>query len=411
MLHRRCAGIDVSKKDAKVCLRFSRGARRAEEKVSTWGSMTREILALRDFLVNEQVTCVVMEATGDYWKPFYYVLEDAGFELVLANAQQVKNLPGRKSDVSDAVWLADLAAHGLVRPSFVPPEPIRQLRDLTRTRAALVHERTREISRLERLLEDAGIKLSCVASQTLNVSTRAMLEALINGQRDPVVLADLAQRRLRAKLPELEQALVGRFNDHHAFLTRMHLDLIDRQDAAIAQLDRRIEVMVEPFRGFIELICTIPGISQTVAEVIVAETGGDLNVFPTAEQLCSWAGVAPGKNESAGRSKPSRARPGNRHLKAALGIAAMAAVRQKDTYLAARYRRISTRRGPSRALVATQRAMLTAIWHMARTGEVYTDLGPDHYTRRRPTHIKNRAIRQLESLGYTVEITKIAEAS
>ncbi|MGH3352139.1 MAG: IS110 family transposase [Nocardioides sp.] len=411
VVHARCAALDVSKRDAKVCVRLAQPDGGVQERVTTWGAMTRQIMELREHLIAQQVTRVVMEATGDYWKPFYYLLEDAGFELVLANAAQVKAMPGRKSDVSDARWLADLAAHGLVRASFVPPPPIRELRDLTRTRAALTRDRARAITRLEKLLEDAGIKISSVASQTLTVSTREMIEALIAGQRDPKVLAEMAKTRLRAKIPQLQEALIGRFNDHHAFLARTHLAMIDELDRAIDQLEERIEVMVEPFRTFLDLITTIPGISTTVAEVVLAETGGDLSVFPTPEQFCSWAGVAPGKNQSAGRTKPARARPGDRHLKAAMGIAAMAVTRANTTYLAARYRRIAVRRGPMRAMVATQRAMLTAMWHMAHTGELYHELGPDHYARRRPTYIKNRAIRQLETLGFGVTLTELPQAS
>ena len=238
---------------------------------------------------------MVMEATGDYWKPFYYLLEDAGFEVMLVNARQVKNLPGRKSDVSDATWLAQLGAHGLVRGSFVPPAPIRQLRDLTRARTMMTRERGREIQRLEKLLEDAGIKLSSVASDITGVSGRLMLQALIDGQRDPAVLADLAKRRLRAKIPELTEALTGRFSEHHAFLARMYLDVIDQRTRQIEELNTRIEVVMEPFRSFCDLIGTIPGIGQRCAEVIVAETGADMSIFPTAAHLASWAGHLPGQ--------------------------------------------------------------------------------------------------------------------
>jgi transposase len=290
--------------------------------------MTNQILALREHLIAEQVSCVAMEATGDYWKPFYYLLEDAGFELLLANARHVKNLPGRKTDVSDAAWLAQLAAHGLVRGSLVPPPPIRQLRDLTRTRTGWVRDRSREIARLERLLEDAGIKLSSVASELNGVSCRAMLSALIDGERDPAVLANLAKRRLRPKISILVEALAGRFSDHHAYLARMHLDPIDRHTARIADIEQRIEVLMEPFQAFRELISSIPGISRTVADVVIAETGGDLSVFPTAEHLTSWAGVCPGSHESAGRVKSTKTRAGNAHLKGALGVAALAVARK-----------------------------------------------------------------------------------
>src|SRR5680860_239427 len=330
VVHVRCAGLDISKKDAKVCVRIAgAGRRKTVETVTTWASTTNQVLALREHLVAEKVTCAVLEATSDYWKPFYYLLEDAGFEVLLVNARHAKNLPGRKSDVSDATWLAQLGAHGLVRGSFVPPEPIRQLRDLTRTRTAITRERGREIQRLEKLLEDAGIKLSSVASEITGVSGRAMLEALIDGQRDPAVLADMAKRRLRAKIPALTEALTGRFSEHHAFLARVHLDLIDRHNQAITQVTGRIEQVIEPFRAFRELICTIPGISTGVADVICAETGADMSRFPTAGHLASWAGTCPGSNESAGRVKSTKTRPGNPYLKGALGAAAMSAARTK----------------------------------------------------------------------------------
>ncbi|MGL5824622.1 MAG: IS110 family transposase, partial [Nocardioides sp.] len=305
VLHPRCAGLDVSKKDAKVCVRVAGAGRgKTVETVTTWSSMTNSILALREHLAEQQVRCVVMEATGDYWKPFYYLLEDLpGVEVMLVNARHVKTLPGRKTDVADATWLAQLGAHGLVRGSFVPPAPIRQLRDLTRARTAITRERGREVQRLEKLLEDAGIKLSAVASDIMGVSGRAMLEALIAGDRDPAGLADLAKRRLRNKIPELVEALQGRFTDHHAFLARTHLDLIDQHTTAIDKITTRIEVVIEPFRGFHDLICTIPGIATITADIIVAETGADMTRFPTAKHLASWAGTTPGNNQSAGRVK------------------------------------------------------------------------------------------------------------
>lgn len=408
VLHPRCAGIDISKQDAKVCVRIAgAGRRKTLETVTTWSSMTNQILALRDYLIDQKVTCVAMEATSDYWKPFYYLLEDIpGVEVMLVNARHVKNVPGRKSDVADATWLAQLGAHGLVRASFVPPEPIRQLRDLTRTRTALTRERAREAQRLEKLLEDAGIKLSAVASDILGVSARAMLEAMVAGQRDPHQLADLAKRRLRRKIPELTEALQGRFNDHHAFLTQVHLDLIDHHDAAIAELTARIEVVIEPFQAFRDLACSIPGISTGVADVIIAETGADMAIFPTAQQLASWAGVTPGINESAGKHKSSKTRPGNRYLQGALGQVAMWAAQHPETFMGAKYRRVSTRRGALRANVAVQHAILIALWHMATTGTLYEDLGGDYYTRLNPERARTRAIRALENLGYTVTLNQ-----
>ena len=412
IVHSRCAGMDVSKRDAKVCVRIAgRGRRKTVETIRTWGSTTNAILALREHLINEQISLVVMEATGDYWKPFYYLLEDADFEVLLVNARQVKNLPGRKSDVSDAAWLAQLGAHGLVRGSFVPPAPIRQLRDLTRARTAMTRERGREIQRLEKLLEDAGIKLSSVASDITCVSGRLMLQALIDGQHDPAMLADLAQRRLRAKIPELTEALTGRFNDHHAFLAGMYLEAIDQRSRQIAELTARIEVLIEPFRAFCDLIGTIPGIGQRSAEVIVAETGADMSIFPTAAHLASWAGCCPGSNESAGRVKSTTTRPGNPYLKAALGAAALSIANTRDTYLAVKYRRIAARRGPKKALVAIEHTILVAIWNMAHTGALYDDPGADYYTHRDPERTRRNAVNQLHRLGYQVTLTPTAASA
>ena len=411
LLHPRCAGLDVSKRDAKVCVRVAGAGRaKATSTVTTWGAVTNQVLALREHLVAAQVTLVVMEATGDYWKPFYYLLEDAGFEVMLVNARHVKNLPGRKTDVCDAAWLAQLGAHGLVRGSFVPPEPIRRLRDLTRTRTAVVRERGREVQRMEKLLEDAGIKLSSVATDINGVSGRAMLEALIAGQRDPAALADLAKRRLRRKIPALTEALTGRFTAHHAFLARLHLDLIDQHTRAVDELTARIEVVIEPFRDIRDLITSAPGIADGVADVVIAETGADMSRFPTAGHLASWAGTCPGNNESAGRVKSTRTRPGNPYLKGALGVAAMAAARTKDTYLSAKYRRIASRRGPVKAIVAIEHALLIAIWNMITNGAFYIEPGGDYYTRLHPDKTKQRALDQLRKMGYAVTLEPLEAA-
>ena len=405
--HERCAGIDIGKAGATVCLRVQgRGPTATSNNISDWGAVTRDILGLREYLIDQHVTCVVMEATGDYWKPFYYVLEDSGFTLILANARHVKNVPGRKSDVSDAVWLADLAAHGLVRSSFVPPPNIRELRDLTRTRTVITRERARETSRLEKRLESPGIKLSLVASDLNGVSARAMLEALVAGERDPEVLADLAVPQMRGKRVRLVEALTGRFTDHDAFMIGIHLRRIDQLAATIAEFDRRIEVMIEPFRRTRELIATIPGISRVVADIVIAETGGDMRVFPSPGHLAAWAGAAPGQHESAGRKKQASTRPGNSHLKGGLGIAALSASRTKNTYLAARYRRISARRGHLKAIVGLERTMLTAIWHMLTQQTAYRDLGADHYQHSHPDQTKRRAIKQLTALGYQVHLER-----
>jgi transposase len=424
VVHPRCSGIDVSKKDAKVGIRIQGHGRRATSMtVSTWGSTTTEILALREHLIAAQVSCVVIESTSDYWKPFYYLLEDE-LNVMLVNAKAARNVPGRKTDVSDAAWLADLGAHGLLRASFVPPEPIRVLRDLTRARTVITRARTKEIQRLEKLLEDAGIKLSAVASNIVGASGRAMLEALIGGQRDPAVLADLAKQRLRDKIPALTEALRGRFNDHHAFMARLYLDRIDAHTADIARLDERIEEAVKPFQSARELLMSIPGFSRIVADVFIAETGADMSVFPTAAHLASWAGVAPGCNESAGRVKSAATRPGNRHLKAALGVAALSAARSKDTYYSVRYRRIAgrrpvqtgrkARRNPLPALIALvsiEHKMLTDAWNMLVNGAFYRDPGPDYYTEHQPGKAKTKAIKQLERLGYKVTLEPLTDAA
>jgi transposase len=409
VMHPRCAGIDISKKDAKVCVRVQgRGSRATQSTVTTHGSMTGEILRLREQLLAQEVTLVVMEATGDYWRPFYYVLED-GLNVVLVNARDSKNVPGRKTDVSDAAWLADLGAHGLVRASFVPPPPIRELRELTRARTIITAERTKEIQRLEKLLEDAGIKLSSVAADIVGASGRAMLEALVAGQRDPAALADLAQRRMRAKIPQLTEALTGRFSDHHRFMVRLFLDRIDAHTADIGRLTERIETALVPFLLAREVLVSIPGFSTLVADVFIAETGGDMSVFPTPGQLASWAGTAPGSNESAGHVKSTKTRPGNSYLKGALGVAALAASKATDTYFSAKYRRITARRGKLKAIVALEHAMLTAAWHMLTTGELYCDPGADYFIRRAPAKTRDRAIGQLEALGYQVTITQTEE--
>jgi transposase len=311
----------------------------------------------------------------------------------------------------DAAWLAQLGAHGLVRGSFVPPEPVRQLRDLTRTRTAIVRERGREIQRLEKLLEDAGIKLSSVAADITGVSGRAMPGALAGGQHDPAALADLARRRLRSKIPGLREALAGRFTQHHAFLTRVHLDLTGHHTRAIDDVTARIEAVIEPFQVIRDLIITIPGISAGVAGVIIAETGADMTRFPAAGHLASWAGTCPGSNESAGRVKSTSTRPGNPYLKGAPGIAAMSAARSKGTYLSAKYRRIAARRGPVKAIVAVEHAILIAIWNMITSGALYDDPGADFYTRRNPDKTRQRAIDQPRQIGYTVTLQPLKTAA
>lgn len=408
VVHDRAVGIDISKRDAKVCVRVpGKKPGTLTTTVTTWGSTTGEVLRLREFLEGQHVTVVVMESTSDYWKPFYYLMEES-LPVMLVNAKNARNIPGRKTDVSDSQWLAQLAAHGLLRASFVPPEPIRELRDLTRARAITVRDRTREIQRLEKFLESSGIKLSAVVSELTGVSSRAMLDALVDGERDPRILAGLAQGRLKAKIPELVEALVGRFGEHHAFMTRSHLNQIDTLTARIDEFTEHIEEAMAPFRHVREALTTIPGISNIGADVIIAETGADMTVFPTAGHLASWAGVSPGSNESAGRVKSTKTMPGNKHLKAALGTAALSASRSKNSYLAVKYRRIAARRGNIKAVVALEHTILTAIWNMLTTGEVFTDLGTDYYVRLDPEKAKRRALRQLQNLGYEVAITPAA---
>jgi transposase len=411
VLHDRCAALDISKRDVKVCLRIPgkrRNQRRSE--VRTFAATTNDLLALRDWLLAEKVSLVVMEGTGDYWRAPYYLLEDA-LSVKLVNARQVKAMPGRKTDVADSVWLAQLAECGLLRASFVPPQPIRQLRDLTRYRTVLAEERTREAQRLEKELEDAGIKLSAVATDILGISGRAMLEALIAGERDAEVLADLARGRMRPKIPDLVQAMIGRFSDHHAFLCRMHLDRIDAIGRDMAALSSRVEQMMVPFRDQLTRLDGVPGISRRVAEVIIAETGGDMSRFPTAGHLASWAGVCPGNHESGGRRKSGKTTKGNRWLRDALGTAAMAAARSKNTYLGAQYAHLVRRLGSKqKALVALQHSILVSVWHMLSANTGYRDLGADHFLRRDPERERRRAITALNKLGYTVTLNPIEPA-
>jgi len=373
VVHERCAGMDISKRDAKVCLRVP-GTRPGiyVKQITVHGAMHRDIAELRDHLRAQQVTLVVLEATGDYWKPFYYGLEDV-LNVMLVNARHAKNLPGRKTDISDAQWLAELGAHGLVRASFVPPWPIRQLRDLTRQRTLLAGQRSREIQQLEKLIESTGIKYTSITTRSLGVSGRLFLEALIAGDRNPISLADLAKGRLRVKAEQLRIAFEGNFTTHHGNIARLHLDRIDLLNAHIQTVTGLIDTLInEHSLGWARnLLATIPGISQTGAENILAETGVDMACFETPANLASWAGVCPGQHESAGKSKNVHTRPGNTHLKGALGIAAMAAARTNGSFFQHRYKRLAARRGPARALVAIEHSLLIAIWHILKNGEPY----------------------------------------
>ena len=408
VIHQRCAGIDISKADVKVCVRVPGPGTRRRTEVRTFSSMTRDLLAMRDWLLSERVTLVGMEATGAYWKPIFYLLE-SGVECWLLNARHMKTVPGRKTDVKDAEWIAKLVEHGLVRPSFVPPQPIRQLRDLTRYRTQVVRERTREAQRLHDLLEDAGIKLTCVVSDVLGKSGRAMLDALIDGERNPHTLAELARGRLRGKQPVLIDALTGQFTEHHAFLAQAMLDRIDAATAMQTRLTARIDQLVQPYRTRIELLASIPGVSEHTAQVILAEIGADITRFPSAGHLASWAGVCPGNNESAGKHSSGTTRPGDPWLKSVLGQAAISASRGKDTYLAARYRRVMARRGRKRALVALQHSILIAVWHMFTNDTTYHDLGANYFIERAgKARATRRLIGQLNHLGYQVTLNPLA---
>jgi transposase len=404
VLIERCVGLDVGKADVKACVRVPspRGGRR--QQIKTFATTTKELLLMRQWLIDQQVTVAGIEATGDYWKPVYYLLEDA-VEVQLLNAAHMHNVPGRKTDVSDSAWIARLVEHGLVRASFVPPPPIRRLRDLTRYRAALIGERTREKQRMEKLLEDAGIKLSVFVSDLFGVSGRAMLAALVDGERDPQVLAGYAQGRMRPKMPALVEALTGRFGEHHAFLCRMMLERVRSLDAAIDAVTAQVEVEIAPFQAVVDRLDTIPGVNQRAAQVIVAEIGVDMSRFPTAAHLASWAGMCPGNNESAGKHFSGRTRKGDRWLRAVLGEAAAAATGKKDSYPRAQYRRLASRRGKKRALVAVGHSLLIAAWHVIDAEVDYQDLGPLHFlTRVDPARQTRRLVTQLQQLGYRVEL-------
>jgi transposase len=409
----RVAALDIGKAELTCCARVPREdppGRRLQE-VTTWPTMTRSLLALAQRLGELRVSRVVMEATSDYWKPVFYVLEAAGFETWLASARDVKHLPGRpKTDKLDAVWLCKVAERQMLRPSFVPPPQIRRLRDVTRYRIDLVAARTAEKNRAEKLLEDAGIKLSVVASDIFGVSGRAMLAALIAGERDPAVLAQLARSSMRRKISALEDAFTGHFTSHHAFLLAKMLARIDGIDADIAELDTRIEEMIVPFARAVERLDEIPGIGRTSAAVIIAEIGTDMTRFPTAGHLVSWAKFAPGVKESAGKKKGTGSTGhGNRYLARILGEAAIGASRTA-TFHGERYRRIARRRGAKKAMVAVGRSILVTTWHLLSDPDTrYTDLGPGYYdTRISPERRKRTHIRQLEALGYQVTVEPAA---
>jgi transposase len=403
----RPAALDVHKERVTACVRVPGGSRRREEHVAEFQTTVRGLLGLRDWLKAYGVTHVAMEASGVYWKPPWAILEDE-FECLLVNARHVKQVPGRKTDVSDAVWLCQLLEAGLLNASFVPPKPIRTLRNLTRYRKAQIQERQREANRLHKILEDTGIKLDCVATDILGASGRAMLDALVAGTTDPAVLAELARGKLRKKLPALREALEGRFDAEHGIVVSAILAHIDFLDEQIDRLSQAIEEQLRPFAAAVELPCTIPGVQRRTAEVIIAETGADMSVFPSAAHLASWAGLCPGNDESAGKRRSGRTRKGSKWLSIALTEAAQANTRSRDSYLSAQYRRLRPRRGHKRAIGAVKHSIIIACWHMLTTGEVYRDLGGDYFARLDPAKQTRRLVAQLERLGYSVTLQQAA---
>ena len=405
----RPGALDVHKEQVTACVRLPGEGREREQHVSEFATTVRGLLALRDWLAAHGVTQVTMEATGVFWKPVWAILEDE-FECVLVNARHVKQVPGRKTDVSDAAWLCQLAEAGLLRASFVPPKPIRTLRNLTRYRKTQIQERQREANRLHKALEDTGIKLDCVASDILGASGRLMLDALIQGTTDPEVLAELAKGALRRKIPALREALEGRFDRHHALWIGAILSHIDFLDEQIDGLSEMIEEEIRPFALAVELLCSIPGIQHRGAQCIIAEIGVDMSVFATAKHLASWAGQCPGNDQSAGKRRSGKTRKGSKWLHYTLEEAAMAALRAKDNYLTAQYQRLRPRRGHKKALGAVKHSLLCAIWHMLQTGELYRDLGGDYFHTRDPERQTSRLVKQLEALGHHVTLQEAVPA-
>jgi len=410
IVYERVAGIDVGKKEIAVAVRTpgpQPGQRR--QVIRKYKTFWQALLEMSGWLLKEQVTHVTMEATGIYWRPVFHALCQAtDVEVLLVNARHVKNVPGRKTDAKDAEWLAQLLECGLLRGSFIAPAQIAAIRDLTRYRKKLIASRGSEVQRLSKVLEDGGIKIDSVASSLTTASARHMVEALIAGERDPKVLAQLAMSRMRGKIPELEQACVGRFGDQHALLARLHLEHIDHLSAMIDELDHRIQTMTVPFAAQTQLLTTIPGIGERAAQVIISEIGVDMSRFPTAAHLASWAGLCPGNNESAGRRISGRTRKGNREIRDLLTECACSAART-NTYVGARYRRLHRRfgkQGGGKAAIAIAHTLIVIIWHVLHDNADYHDLGADYFTRRydNPDAKQNRLIRELQNLGLQVEV-------
>jgi transposase len=407
VLYERCAGLDVHKDTVVACVRLAQSGSEAKREVRTFATTTRGLLELSDWLTEHECTHVAMEATGVYWKPVWHLLEGS-FELVLANAAHIRNVPGRKTDVNDATWIADLLAHGLIRGSFVPPAAIQQVRELTRTRKQLVREVTQHTLRIQKTLEDANIKLTGTISDVLGLTGRAILDALVGGETDPERLADLASHRIKAPRAKLVEALRGRVTDHHRFLLKLHLGQIDALRTAIDEVDGQLGKALGEATVMAKLLTTMPGVGELVAQVIVGEIGTDMRRFPSAAHLVSWAGLCPRSDESAGKRRNTRIRHGAPWLKTTLVQAAWAAVTRKNSYHRAQFQRLKSRRGPKKAIIAVAASMLTAAYHMLRDGAAFEDLGADHFNRHDREQAAKRLTRKLECLGYIVELRPAA---
>jgi transposase len=410
VLYPRCAGLDVHKDTVVAAVRLAaNGAAKAE--VRTFDTTTPGLLALSAWLAESGCTHVAMEATGIYWKPVWHVLSDGEVTLILANAAHVKNVPGRKTDVADAAWLADLLAHGLVRPSFVPEAPTQAMRALLRTRKQLVREQASHVQRIQKTLEDANLKLGSVLTQVMGKSGRAIIEALIDGERDPDRLLALVQRGVKAPPERLRAALQGRVTARHRFLLRLHLRQVEALDAAIVEIDAEVERDLDPFREAVRLLRTIPGVSDLTAQVIVSEIGTDMSRFPTAGHLISWAGLCPRNDESAGKRRSTRLRKGAPWLKTVLVQCAWAASHKKASYLQAQFQRLRHRRGPKKAVCAVAASILTAAYHMLRDGTLYQDLGANPFRRASPEVQANRLARQIAKLGFTCTLAPLPDCA
>jgi transposase len=403
VVYTHCAGLDVHKKSVVACAITPSEKRGWHRELRTFGTMTADLLALTDWLAGQAITHVAMESTGEYWRPIFNILEGS-FEVLLVNAQHIKAVPGRKTDIKDAAWIAELLQHGLLRASFIPPPEQRDLRDLTRHRTNFVRDRATLVNRVQKVLEGANIKLGSVASDVMGASGRAMLEAMARGETNPEVLADHAQGRLREKREQLLKALEGRMKPHHRVILTELLCQIDSLEKTIARMDQAIADYCAPFGQAVQLLDTIPGIARESAEVIVAEMGADMSRFPTANHLAAWAGLAPGNNESAGKRLAGKTRKGNRVLCSILVQVAHAASHVKKSYLAAQYHRLAARRGKKRALIAVAHSILVIAFHMLKRQESYTELGADYFDRRRPEATAKRLVKRLEQLGYQVTV-------